>query len=345
MSDQPALFLLVQQLQQELQNQRVEIQSLRADVQRLSQNQSSSVSRPRLPDPPRFNGKPYTLRTWLPSIQAKIRSDQLTGADAFDYVWDRLEQPQQASALHLRQEAESSQHWDPEEIFSFFQRLCHNPRQHQEAVQRFSSVRQHKEESLIAYLARFERLAHEAEAVSWPDVSRITTLHHGLRQSLRQSLEDSNDSLFSLLYDEYIELVQRVDRRTFRPPANQSVSQPTSQSTRQHPSRPIRTPQAESMDVDPVPIMAIRPTCPARPASPALSSSSLCSTDSMSSVARRQYRLNNDLCLYCGAYGHWISDCPSCRSCPDSSISTPRRTKTTARSPALSARVAASQPN
>ncbi|OAG02489.1 uncharacterized protein CC84DRAFT_1099258, partial [Paraphaeosphaeria sporulosa] len=56
--------------------------------------QTRSATRARLPDPPRFDGKPLSLRTWLPSIRAKLRSNQLTGADAFDYVWDRLEQPQ-----------------------------------------------------------------------------------------------------------------------------------------------------------------------------------------------------------------------------------------------------------
>lgn len=94
MTDQTPLILLVQQLQQELQNQRVEIQQLRTDldasrtdVQQLrTQLLTSPVPRSRLPDPPRFNGKPYTLRTWLPSIKAKLRSDQLSGADAFDYV-------------------------------------------------------------------------------------------------------------------------------------------------------------------------------------------------------------------------------------------------------------------
>jgi hypothetical protein len=165
-------------------------------------------------------------------------------------------------------------------------------------------------------------------------VSRVTTLHHGLRQSLRQSLEESSDSLFSLSYDGYVELMQRVDRRTFRPSTNQPVNQPASQPV----SRPARTLQSESMDIDPVPIMAIRPV---RPASPASSSS--CSTTSTSSAARRQYRLLNDLCLYCGAYGHWISDCP-CHSRSASPVPAPRR-KTTAKSAALSARIAASQPS
>ncbi|KAK7181378.1 hypothetical protein PSPO01_12474 [Paraphaeosphaeria sporulosa] len=147
MSSQPdPVYLLIQQLQQELQNQRSKIQQLRADLSAARtdvhqlQIQTRSATRARLPNPPRFNRKPLSLRTWLPSIRAKLRSDQLTRADAFDY--------------------------DPEDIFSFFQRLYHNPREQQEAIQRFSLVRQREDESLIAYLAQFERLAFEAKATT-----------------------------------------------------------------------------------------------------------------------------------------------------------------------------------
>jgi hypothetical protein len=165
---------LIHQLQQELQNQRLEIQTLRSDVQRLQNHPPRSF----LPDPPRFDGKSFTLRTWLPSIRAKLRSSQLAGSNAFDYVWDRLEQPQQASVPHLRQATEVNQSWDPEVLFSFFQRLCHNPREHEEAVQRLTTVRQRDDESLIAYLARFERFIFEADASTWPDVTLVTVMGH-----------------------------------------------------------------------------------------------------------------------------------------------------------------------
>lgn len=336
MSDQPALILLVQQLQQELQNQRVEIQSLRmdlnasrADVQYLQTQLLSKTPmfKPRLPDPPRFDGKPYTLRTWLPSIRAKLRSDQLTGADAFDYVWDRLEQSQQASILHLRQSAEETQSWDPEVIFSFFQRLCHNPREQQEALQRFSSVRQREDESLIAYLARFERLTYEADATTWPDISRVTTLHRGLRSILRQTLEESNDSLFILSYDEYIELVQSVDRRTRRSQPAQKLPQNLTQNSR-----------TEPMDMDPVQVNALHVPTPTSSFTPSSTRSRSSSPD------RRSFRLKNNLCLYCGSQDHWIADCPRPRpTSPAIPVSDKPRLKTTARSPTLSARFASSR--
>ena len=333
--NQNALLLLVQQLQQELQNQRSEITSLRDSVAQLQlqlqsrqhPNDVQTRDRARLPDPPKFDGKPHTLRTWLPSIRAKLRSDQLAGADAFDYVWDRLEQPQQASILHLREQSEELSDWDPEQIFSFFQRLCHNPREQQEAIQRFSQIRQKDDESLIAYLARFERLSFEAKASSWPDISRVTTLHRGLRQSLRQKLEESNDSLFSLTYDQYVETMQSAERRSKRFPS----SQPNQSSQSSQPSQPARNRLSQQMDIDPIRVNAAR-----------LSRSRSSSTSSSASADRREYRLLNDLCLCCGSANHWIESCPESRSARPARPARPAspaqlRTKTTARSATMDA--------
>jgi hypothetical protein len=332
--NQNAMMLLVQQLQQELQNQRSEIVSLRESVAQLQnqiQNQSLNAAqtrvRARLPDPPKFDGKPHMLRTWLPSIKAKLRSDGLEGAEAFDYVWDRLEQPQQASILHLRQQSEEQSDWDPNQIFSFFQRLCHNPREQQEAIQRFSQVRQRDDESLIAYLARFERLSFEAKASSWPDISRVTTLHRGLRQSLRQKLEESNDSLFSLTYDQYVETMQSAERRSKR----FQSSQPSQPSQPSQSSQSNRNRFSQQMDIDPIRVNAARPA--------RLSRSRSSSTSSSSSADRRDYRLSNDLCLCCGSASHWINSCPESRSARPASPASPKlRTKTTAKSAAMDAR-------
>ncbi|KAF2179064.1 hypothetical protein K469DRAFT_717572, partial [Zopfia rhizophila CBS 207.26] len=200
---------------------------------------ASTASRTRLPDPPRFDGKPFTLH-------------QLAGADAFDYS------------------AEHAQSWDPETIFSFFQRFCYNLREQQEA-----------------------------------------------------SLEESSDSLFSLLYNDYIELVQRLDRRSRRP---QPAQKPTQKIAH------------EPMDVDhPIRIASARVSFPCRPVLPASSQSS--------SPDRHTYRQLNGLCFCCGSPDHWIDSCPQSRSSSRqfSSPVLPRqpRIKTTARSPTLDALLAA----
>ncbi|OCK72657.1 hypothetical protein K432DRAFT_252149, partial [Lepidopterella palustris CBS 459.81] len=61
---------------------------------------------------------------------------------------------------------------------------------------------------------RFERFAYKANAPSWPEVLRAIALHRGLRLALRQPLKELNDSLFSLSYGDYVELVQSHNRRS-----------------------------------------------------------------------------------------------------------------------------------
>ena len=249
-------------------------------------------------------------------------------------MWDRLEQPQQASVLHLRQSAEDNQSWDPETLFLFFQRLCHNPREGQEAVQRLTGVRQREDESLVAYLARFERLTYEASASSWPDVTRVSTLHRGLRPALRQSLEESEDSLFSLPYDAYVELMQRYDRRSRQ---HQPRQQPQTRTGHQQPrasAPPV--PRLDPMDTDPIQLNTVRITSSSSRRSS--SRSPRRSLSSLTAADRRADRLEHDLCLCCGSDKHWISACPVSRSRSSSSSrsrsssrSSPPRTKTTAK--------------
>src|SRR6266480_6039070 len=132
-----------------------------------------------------LDGKPYLLRTWLPAMRAKIRTDGMTGQHAFYYVWDRLEVGQQGLALPLLDTAESTQAWDHEAIFTLLERVHHNPYVQQEARDKLTHIRQ-GEECLSAYIARFERLLYEAGAKdSWPDDIKISTFTNGLRSTLK----------------------------------------------------------------------------------------------------------------------------------------------------------------
>ena len=194
MADQQQLLLqLYQQQQADFQQLRTDFQQLRADNQQLRAEILSlrdeirtlrasppSSAHHALPDPPKFDGKPYLLRTWLPAMRAKIRTDGMTGQHAFYYVWDRLEVGQQGLALPLLDTAESTQAWDHEAIFSLLERVHHNPYVQQEARDKLTHIRQ-GEEGLSAYIARFERLLYEAGAKdSWPDDIKISTFTNGL---------------------------------------------------------------------------------------------------------------------------------------------------------------------
>ncbi|KOS36086.1 hypothetical protein ACN38_g13228 [Penicillium nordicum] len=326
-------FTLIQQLQQQLLDQQQQLEAL-----------APARTQFRLPDPPRFDGKPLNLKTWLPAIRAKLRSDNLVGQQAFDYVYDRLEHSQQASILHLRETDPT-----PEAVFQYFERLYHNPREKQDVLLRFANIRQKDDESLLTYLARFERFSHEAK-VHQQDLLRTITLHRGLRATLRQTLEQSYDTLFDLKYDEYVELLQRYDRRQPRPfipdqnqiTQNQTRQNPISQNqprqnqitqnqTRQNPisqnqprQNQINQNQSDPMDLDPIRMntarIQIQPvkTQPKPDLARTRSSSPQKPVRSTSPPykLRRTYdkqaeRTRLGLCFYCGSPAHWIADCLS----------------------------------
>jgi hypothetical protein len=207
MADQQQLLVqLYQQQQADFQQLRADFQQLRTDNQQLraeiislreelqtaqaSQPPPPPAARQTLPDPPKFDGKPYLLRTWLPAMRAKIRTDGMTGQHAFYYVWDRLEPGQQGLALSLLDTAESTQAWDHEAIFNLLERVHHNPYAQQEARDKLTHLRQ-AEEGLSAYIARFERLLYEAGAKdSWPDDIKISTFTNGLRSTLKAQVQE-----------------------------------------------------------------------------------------------------------------------------------------------------------
>jgi hypothetical protein len=157
-------------------------------------------------------------------------------------------------------------------------------------MQRFTTIQQQEDESLITFLTRFKHLIYEARATTWLDSSHLSTLHRGLRPSLHQTLEDTNDSLFSLSYDEYVELIQLINRRTHHA---QPVKNPATKPA------PTQTHHHDLIDTDPVRISH------ARVVKPVLYTPSTSSTrSSASATKRRSYQLEHDLCLYCGSDDH-----------------------------------------
>jgi hypothetical protein len=177
-------------------------------------------------------------------------------------------------------------------------------------VLRFANIRQKDDKTLTAYLARFERFAHQARVhLDDQDLLRVITLHRGLRQHLRQTLEQSFDNLFDLRYDEYVEQIQRYDRRLPR------------QSTRQNQKTVDFLDPTDPMDLDPV--RANRTTlapAPARttskpPSDPDSSNRSLVrvarATPRPTSPPYKGAKHNKQaertrlgLCFYCGSLAH-----------------------------------------
>jgi len=298
MADTQQLLQLYQQLQTDISQLRAEVQQLRGDNQQFraeilairSENQSlrssaapasSSSTRHSLPDPPKFDGKPHMLRTWLPAMRAKLRAEEMEGQIAFYYVWDRLESSQQGLALPLLDTAESQQVWSHEDIFALLQRVHHNPYAQQEARDRLTRIHQ-GEEGLSSYIARFERLLYEAGARdTWPDDVKISTFTNGLRSTLKASVHQQ--LIVPPEYNAYIQLVQQLDRRS-RPQASAPATTPAS------------APRPSATTHDPMQIGSINSigtSLHAKSTSPDL----------------RQERRKQGLCVRCGSNTHWVANC------------------------------------
>jgi Retrotransposon gag protein len=316
MADPQLLLQLYQQLQTDIQQLRADNQQLRAEITSLRTEVQSLRSQPpptrqaTLPDPPKFDGKPYKLRTWLPAMRAKIREDGRAGQNAFYYVWDRLEEGQQGLALPLLDTAESKQVWIHEDIFNLLERVHHNPYEQQEARDKLTHIRQGTEEGLSAYIARFERLLYEAGAKdSWPADVKISTFTNGLRSTLKALVQQQ--LTVPSEYDAYIKLVQQLDRRS------RSAAAPRPQPT-SHPAP--AAPAGDPMQLGAVQINSLDLGClRAASASPKV----------------RWDRREQGACVRCGSQDHWVHRCPllpysrsaspSLRSVSASSLSAPSR--------------------
>ena len=105
MADQQQLLLqLYQQLQADIQQRRTDNQQLRAEILSLRKEVQAfppSSTRQTLPGPPKFDGKPYLLRTWLPAMRAKIRTEGMEDNMRSTMFWDRLEPGQQGKAWRV----------------------------------------------------------------------------------------------------------------------------------------------------------------------------------------------------------------------------------------------------
>ncbi|KAJ5145489.1 uncharacterized protein N7515_000053 [Penicillium bovifimosum] len=77
---------------------------------------------------------------------------------------------------------------DPEKFTGAIPRVYDNPNKVQEAEDRLLSVRQGGDESLAAYIAKFERLLYEARGQHWPDVTKISAFRKGLQATMRNRL-------------------------------------------------------------------------------------------------------------------------------------------------------------
>jgi len=263
------------QVQREFDSLRAEIATLRTA---LAEAQSSRP-RAKLPDPEKFAGSTYKFDTWLPSVKAKLRVDGAAIGDAtaqFYYVYLNLDSSVQAMVLPQLSHAESTQEWDYNSILDQLSRVYDNPNKQQEAEDKLYGLRQGND-SLPAYIAKFERTLYEAGGQSWNDVNKISSFRNGLNSALRSRL--AQQLSVPRAYADFLRTVQQLSSKSAAPPyatAPKLASDP--------------------MDVSELTIEALTFDTPAIPA------------QSTSKELRQLYR-QSGRCVRCGSQEHYIKNC------------------------------------
>jgi hypothetical protein len=85
-------------------------------------------------------------------------------------------------------QAETNEEWDYQNILDQLERVYDNPTKRDTAASRLQGLRQGND-ALPVFLAKFERLLHEANANSWPDDSKIAILRNGVNDKLKAKLD------------------------------------------------------------------------------------------------------------------------------------------------------------
>ena len=85
----------------------------------------------------------------------------------------------QAMVLPQLGQAEESDIWDYNTILHQLARVYDNPNKIQEAEDKLLSLRQGND-SVPAYISRFERVLYEARGQNWLDINKISVFRNGL---------------------------------------------------------------------------------------------------------------------------------------------------------------------
>jgi len=269
-------------LQNDINQLRVENQQLRAELLQLRTTPPTSHKKPRLPDPTKFDGKPYKFKVWLPEIKAKLQVDGEAIGDniaQFYYVYGNLESTVQAMVLPQLSHAETQKSWDYQTILDQLERVNDNPNAVQEAEDALQTIKQ-GDQPLPGYIAKFERLLYEAKGQSWADANKIITFRSGLSPVLRKAL--SHQLNLPTTYPAFLSVVQQLSRRQ----GSYGASQPP----------PHQSSNKDQMDLSAVDIYA-------------LTTSSSRRARSTSPARREEWRISGK-CVRCGSSNHWINHCP-----------------------------------
>lgn len=213
----------------QIADQQVQIANLTTRLSQLEasiSNSSPRTPRRKLPDPAKFSGKFY--HTWEPLARAVLSIDkEAIGTDEAQFYWfySVLDERIQALVLPQLKTAQKLKNFTIEPLFERLQRVYGVPPEDQveDAELAFFDITQGVD-SVVRYLARFERLLESSE-VTLKDSSKIAILKKGANDTLKRKLNDQRLNL-PKSYDKFVESLHRLTKssgNTGPPPSGPSA--------------------------------------------------------------------------------------------------------------------------
>ena len=156
--------------------------------------------------------------------------------------------------------------------------------------------------SCSLYTTEFRRITSH---LSWNEEALIFTYYQGLKDYIKDELsKDERPHTLSDLIEKAVRLDDRIFERKVEKQGHFSSSRPQNQRPPFQPRQHYPSPP-DPMDLD--------ASFKHKPSNPAPQSSRNTSNKGKLTMAEKQYRRDNNLCLYCGKAGHRVQDCYSAR--------------------------------
>src|SRR3984957_20808316 len=118
-------------------------------------------------------------------------------------------------------QVEELQQWDFTTILDQLARVYDNPNKVQEAEDKLLALKQGTD-SLLTYVAKFERVLYKARGQSWLDVNKISAFQNGLNSTIRGRLAQQLN--LPRTYAEFTRVVQQLAGRSFASSSSPSSS-------------------------------------------------------------------------------------------------------------------------
>lgn len=293
------------------------ISKLRSQVDILSQDVSrlkkSHLSK-KLPDPKIYNGDKQTLRSWIICLRMKLAGNldhYPTESNKIQYAVGRLGGNALDQVGPKLREDGTTDFATADDLIAYLEMAFGDPDEKDTAQRQLRELRQ-ASRAFSDYLADFRRIV---DLTGYNDEAKRAALLAGLSQDLQQVLVavDHPDSL-----EETIAQIQKIDNRIQAFNSNRAFADSNHQILPLQQAK-ILAPQLGSQSKSVQSASSSSSPSPGRSVSSRPSSTPRAASRLETGVRghrgrltpmERQYRIDNNRCMYCGNANHLLENCP-----------------------------------